>query len=209
MAAKRGFRVRLSTPNTGCLSGRPRRGSTKGGLVVLRRVGDHIRGHVVGYIALFVALSGGVAYAQLGRTITSSEIKNDTIRAADLNYPVGGDAVTTNKVVAVTGSFRTISHTTLSVNDKGGLGVAQAAVEISNDSGTPADVQIRLQHQGHAAHTATFTETVPAGAMVTVPATFVCKLPAGKQTILLQVSEEGGTASILDTTLTAQDFHRI
>jgi hypothetical protein len=92
MAAKRGFRVRLSTPNTGCLSGRPRRGSTKGGLVVLRRVGDHIRGHVVGYIALFVALSGGVAYAQLGRTITSSEIKNDTIRAADLNYPVGGDA---------------------------------------------------------------------------------------------------------------------
>ena len=195
MAAQRGFRVRPFFANRS---------------VVFRRVGDHIRGHVVGYIALFVALSGGVAYAQLGRTVTSSEIKNDTIRVADLNYPVGGDAVTTNKNVAVTGSFQTISHTTLSINDKGGLAVAQAAVEISNDSGTPADVQIRLQHKGHAAHTATFTETVPAGADVTVPGVLVCKpLPAGKQTILLQVSEEGGTASLRDTSLTAQDFHRI
>ncbi|MEO7198140.1 MAG: hypothetical protein ABIZ50_06665 [Solirubrobacterales bacterium] len=56
---------------------------------------SHVRGNVIGYLALFVALSG-TAYAAMApkNSVTSKSIKNGQVRTADL----GSDAVTGPKV---------------------------------------------------------------------------------------------------------------
>jgi endosialidase-like protein len=52
------------------------------------RIGEHIRSNVVGYIALFLALSMGTAYATHpggANTISSADLINGAVRTADIN----------------------------------------------------------------------------------------------------------------------------
>ena len=69
------------------------------------RVGNHIRGHVVGYVALFVALSG-VAYADDGplagqNTVGSADIINAEVYAQDIRPDaVGSGKVADNSLTA-------------------------------------------------------------------------------------------------------------
>ena len=49
----------------------------------MRRLGSHVSRHVVGYIALFVAL-GGTSYGVATGFIDSREIKNNTVRGKDI-----------------------------------------------------------------------------------------------------------------------------
>ncbi|MDQ3728834.1 MAG: hypothetical protein M3355_04535 [Actinomycetota bacterium] len=163
---------------------------------------SHIRSNVVAYVALFFALGGGVAYA----AIDSGDIKNDAVKVRDLNFPVGGDGVTTAEKVNLSpkAGFTTVAKTTLGVDDKGGSAVAQAAVELTNNSGESADVVVRLIHQGHPEHTANFTTTVPAGGSQSTIGAFVCDgFPAGDQTILLKLSGPA-SVSVGQRTLAAQ-----
>jgi formylglycine-generating enzyme required for sulfatase activity len=56
------------------------------------RISEHIRSNVVGYVALFVALSGGTAYALDGSdTVFSDDIVNGQVKTAD----IGDQEVTT------------------------------------------------------------------------------------------------------------------
>jgi hypothetical protein len=63
-----------------------------GGTVLQGRISEHIRGNVIGYVALFVALSGGTAYALDGSdTVFSDDIVNGEVKTAD----IGDGEVTT------------------------------------------------------------------------------------------------------------------
>jgi hypothetical protein len=75
-----------------------------------KRIRDHIRSHVVGYVALFVALSG-TAYAVDGplpgqNQVGSQDIINSEVRSEDIggtqvrNSDLGAGAVTTGKIAA-------------------------------------------------------------------------------------------------------------
>lgn len=81
-----------------------------------KRIRDHIRSHVVGYVALFVALSG-TAYAvdgplpgqnQVGsQDIINSEVRSEDIGGAQVrNSDLDLDAVTTGKIA--TGGVRSL-----------------------------------------------------------------------------------------------------
>ena len=49
------------------------------------RVGAHVRGNLVGYVAIFLALSGGAVAATAARnTVTSESIQNGAVRGADV-----------------------------------------------------------------------------------------------------------------------------
>ncbi len=58
------------------------------------RIRNHIRSNVVGYVALFFALSGGAAYALDGsNTVFSDDIVDDQVRSVDVrddSLPSGG-----------------------------------------------------------------------------------------------------------------------
>jgi hypothetical protein len=59
------------------------------------RLRNHIRGNVVGYLALFLVLTGGTAQALNGsNTVFSDDIVNREVKSADL----GTGAVTTNRL---------------------------------------------------------------------------------------------------------------
>jgi hypothetical protein len=62
---------------------------------VSSRIRTHIRGNVVGYIALFLVLTGGTAQALNGsNTVFSDDIVNRQVKTEDLNL----QAVTTNRL---------------------------------------------------------------------------------------------------------------
>jgi hypothetical protein len=71
------------------------------------RVRQHIRQNVVGYVALFLVVTGGTAYATHpggADTISSPDIINNEVQTADIRdanvntADIRGDAVTTNKI---------------------------------------------------------------------------------------------------------------
>jgi hypothetical protein len=58
-------------------------------------ISDHLRGNIVGYIALFLVLTGGTAYALDGsNTVFSDDIVDGQVQTADL----GRGAVTSPKI---------------------------------------------------------------------------------------------------------------
>src|ERR687887_1655273 len=60
------------------------------------RIRNHLQSNVVGYIALFLVLTGGTAYALDGsNTVFSDDIVNGEVKTPDL----GTDAVTTGKIL--------------------------------------------------------------------------------------------------------------
>src|SRR3954468_12420725 len=71
---------------------------TKDGRVANRGSGirEHLRSNIVGYVALFVALTGGTAYALDGsNTVFSDDIVNGQVKGADLD----SDSVGTPKII--------------------------------------------------------------------------------------------------------------
>jgi hypothetical protein len=78
---------------------------------------DHIRGNVVGYVALFLVLTGGTAYALDGsNTVFTDDIVNGEVQAPD----IGPNAVSSGKVLnaSLSGSdMRDDSITGLDVNE--------------------------------------------------------------------------------------------
>ena len=73
-----------------------------------KRISKHIRSNVVGYLALFFALSGGVAWATHpggANTISSADIINNEIQSADIRdanlttVDIRANAVTTGKIL--------------------------------------------------------------------------------------------------------------
>ena len=68
-----------------------------------RGISEHIRGNVVGYVALFLALSGGTAYALEGsNTVFSDDIVDNEVKTQDIRTVITDDlgdaAVTTVKI---------------------------------------------------------------------------------------------------------------
>jgi hypothetical protein len=61
---------------------------------VASRIGSHLRTNVVAYVALFLALGMGTAYALERNSVKSKHIVNGHVRTND----VGGDAITSEKV---------------------------------------------------------------------------------------------------------------
>src|SRR3954452_10896258 len=51
-------------------------------MTLLKRIGRHVRGNVVAYLALFVALGGTSAYA--ANTIGSGDVIDDSLQSVDL-----------------------------------------------------------------------------------------------------------------------------
>jgi hypothetical protein len=161
----------------------------------MSRVVDHLRSQSVAYVAVLVALAtgGGAAYAT--GLVTSQDIKNDTVRSVDLNMPIGAKPSELDKAVPLTGGFQTILRTTVSPDDGGGLGVAQAVAEMHNTSGKAAQVRLRLIHVGAPGQTRTFSVYLPAGTTTTAPGMIVIRgLGTGKQTFLLKASAPDGVA---------------
>jgi hypothetical protein len=71
--------------------------------IVRRGISEHIRGNVVGYVALFLALSGGTAYALEGsNTVFSDDIVDNEVKTQDIRTVITDDlgdaAVTTVKI---------------------------------------------------------------------------------------------------------------
>jgi hypothetical protein len=91
-------------------------------------VSDHIRSNVVGYVALFLVLTGGSAYALDGsNTVFSDDIVNGEVKKDDL----GGNAVVTGKIA------------------DGGVGIADLAAS-SVTSGKVADNSLNSADLGTA-----------------------------------------------------------
>jgi hypothetical protein len=62
---------------------------------MMRRIGEHLRSNVVGYIALFLVLTSGTAYALAGsNTVYSDDIVNGEVKTPD----VALDAITSNRI---------------------------------------------------------------------------------------------------------------
>jgi hypothetical protein len=63
--------------------------------MVSSRIRQHIRGNVVGYVALFLVLTGGTAQALNGsNTVFSDDIVNRDVKTADLGFK----SVTANRL---------------------------------------------------------------------------------------------------------------
>ena len=77
---------------------------------MFRKLGSHIRGNVVGYIALFVALASGSAYAV--NTISSTDIVDGQVKTADL-----GSGAVTNGKLAGDARTRAFSYVVANSND--------------------------------------------------------------------------------------------
>src|SRR3954463_5554671 len=75
------------------------RGSRMGGNTMSKRIGNHIRSNIVGYIALFLFAMGGSAYALDGplpgqNQVGSEDIINGEVKSGDL----GVDSVASGKI---------------------------------------------------------------------------------------------------------------
>ena len=109
------------------------------------RVSDHLRTNVVGYVALFLVVTGGTAYALDGaNTVFSDDIVDGQVKTADLH----DDAVTSPKVTD--GSLggadlanRSIGGQKVGVETLAGVNVSDGSLfgaDIANESLGAADI---------------------------------------------------------------------
>ena len=104
------------------------------------RVAHHLRSHVVGYIALFVAL-GGTALALPGKnTVDSGDIKKKGVKTSDLApNAVKGSRLAPGAVTSASVSDGALTGTDLAANSVGGPAVDEPTL-FNDDSLTGADV---------------------------------------------------------------------
>ncbi len=134
-------------------------------------------------VALVLACGGTAVGATL---VTSKAIKNDTIKPVDLNFVTGQDASTLATPVKLTKAQQELLTTTLTVDDAGGAGIAQAFVELRNSGPNPATISVVLVHQQDPSHTQTVTTTLKAGERTSVPVGLLCDgFKPGNQTVEL------------------------
>jgi hypothetical protein len=108
------------------------------------RLRNHIRGNVVGYIALFLVLTGGTAQALNGsNTVFSDDIVNRDVKTADL----GIGAVTTNRLAPNAVKTGRVADGTLTGTDVADGSIAGVDVgsdltgaNVANNSLSGADV---------------------------------------------------------------------
>lgn len=104
-----------------------------------QRIRWHFRNNVVGYIALFFALTGGTAYALQGRnTVFSDDIVNGQVRSADVANDGTSFALTGADVSNANGGSLTgldIRESTLS--GVGVSGVEYVEMSSSSNSNSP------------------------------------------------------------------------
>jgi hypothetical protein len=102
-----------------------------------KRIRKHIRSNVVGYLALFFALSGGVAWATHpggANTISSADIINGEVRNADL----GTDAVASGKI-----DDRQVKNADLSIGASSSNTIADGGIQgidVKSDTLTGAQI---------------------------------------------------------------------
>lgn len=97
------------------------------------RIRNHIRSNVVGYIALFLVLSGGTAQALTGsNTVFSDDITNRQVRTADINPR----AVTTNRLAPNAVKTGRVADNSLSGADIANL----TGADVIDDTLTGADI---------------------------------------------------------------------
>jgi hypothetical protein len=97
------------------------------------RIGAHLRSNVVGYIALFLVVTGGTAQALNGsNTVTSDDIVNKEVKTADIDTR----AVTSNRLAANSVKSGNVIDDSLTGTDVAGL----TGGDVTDDSLTGADV---------------------------------------------------------------------
>lgn len=142
----------------------------------------------VGALAVAFTVGGGVAYS--AGLVTSKDIKNDTVRSVDLNVPVGATGEEAAAPVPLTEKPQSVLKAKLVGDDGNGQGLAQAVVEIQNNSGKSAQVVLSLTRVGDPKNSQSFAVFVPVGATTTAPA--LLGFPTGDQTVVLKASGPSG-----------------
>ena len=111
------------------------------------RIRDHVRSNVVGYVALFFALTGGVAWATHpggANTISSGDIINGEVKSADVgdgevkNNDLGVDSVGSGKI-----ADRQVKNADLSIGASSSNTIADGGiqgVDVKNDTLTGTQV---------------------------------------------------------------------
>src|SRR6478735_6736691 len=138
-----------------------------------RTPGAHMLGHSspvpfprsragVALVAVVAFLLGTSSVAVAAAVVTSRTIKNDTIKPVDLNFVVGQEAAHVTTPVVLSSEFTQVLQTTMTVDDGGGLAVAQADLSLTNSGGSPVLVTLRLTHKQDPDHTESYDVTVPA-----------------------------------------------
>jgi hypothetical protein len=142
-------------------------------------------------------LSAGTG-AVAATVITSADIKDDTIKPVDLNFPIGLEAemFESEDLTLSKGFSKVLTANYSNDDDPGELAIGYGVVEVENPTSDPVDVTIRLQHKNEPDHTAEFTVTVGPGESESAPAGFVCNyFPAGLQTVIMSVSGPGAVVT--------------
>jgi hypothetical protein len=109
------------------------------------RISEHLRGNIVGYIALFLALTGGTAYALDGtNTVFSDDIVDGQVKAADLHTDsVGGVKVTDGSLTGADFADRSIGGQKIGTETLAGANVADGSLfgsDIANESISAQDI---------------------------------------------------------------------
>jgi hypothetical protein len=109
------------------------------------RISEHVRGNIVGYIALFLVLTGGTAYALDGsNTVFSDDIVDGQVKAADLHTDaVGGAKVADGSLTGGDLSDRSIGGQKIGTETLSGGNVADGSLfgaDIANDSLSAQDI---------------------------------------------------------------------
>jgi hypothetical protein len=104
------------------------------------RIRNHIRSNVVGYVALFFALSGGAAYALDGsNTVFSDDLVDDQVRSVD----VRNDSLTGGGLAPADLRPGAVGTSEVANNSLGGVDIANDAVnsaKVADESLTGGDV---------------------------------------------------------------------
>jgi hypothetical protein len=162
---------------------------------------SHLRSNVVGYLALFLTLTGGTAFALQGHnTVRSDDIVNGAVRLKDLKKGLGADGVviTQKKTLTASAPFTTIATTTITLARAPAVPLVGSTVEAVNNGASDAVLTLRVLHDGEA-EGGEFSYTIAAGATQSVTAygsSDPCVLP-GAHTFQLQ--------ALSDASLTLQD----
>ena len=145
-----------------------------------------------GFAVALVLACGGTA---VGATmVTSKTIKDDTIKPVDLDFEIGQDAAALTSPVKLTRDQKKVLATTLSVDDGGGTGIAQAFVELRNPTPNPATVSVLLVHEQDPRKRSIVTATIKVGERVSVPIGLTAQLPAGQHTFKVTAGGQAGIA---------------
>ncbi|MDQ3730008.1 MAG: hypothetical protein M3355_10510 [Actinomycetota bacterium] len=155
--------------------------------------------NVTSSVALFFALGGGVVYAA---SVDSGDIKDDAVQIRHLDFPVAGKGVSESGPVVGNGNFQTVASLPVTVRDKGGSLLIDAAVEVVNkgQGASSGDAAMRILVDGKP-EGPTFTTHALAGTTESWAGAFVCNgIPVGKHTVTLQTLPPGA-ATTQDRTL--------